>query len=311
MRKKVLAMSMVLVLLGGNICGCNSDAGGANKQSESVSEGALNSEIAETETGIAEVTETQETETEEETSVLGKILVNEQIADVDSLDTELHDWGLGKSKDDEGRPIDAVNAQEKYGVYNALFLGDEENTIYLTFDEGYEYGMTESILDTLKEKDVKAVFFVTEYYAKTQPELVQRIIDEGHVLGNHSATHPSDGLTSLSLEDQENEVMETHNYVLDQFGYNMYLFRYPTGRFNEQSLAVVSNCNYKSVFWSFAYLDYDVNNQPDPAESLEKIEGKLHPQGIYLLHAESETNATILGDLIDYAREQGYSFGTL
>jgi delta-lactam-biosynthetic de-N-acetylase len=193
----------------------------------------------------------------------------------------------------------------------ALFLGEGEDTIYLTFDEGYEYGLTGSILDTLQEKDVKAVFFVTEHYAKSQPELVQRIIDEGHVLGNHSASHPSAGLVSLSKTEQENEVMENHNYVLEQFGYSMYLFRYPAGRFSEQSLAIVNNCNYKSVFWSFAYVDYDVENQPDPAESLAKLEERLHPGAIYLLHAESETNASILGELIDYAREQGYSFGTL
>jgi peptidoglycan/xylan/chitin deacetylase (PgdA/CDA1 family) len=105
--------------------------------------------------------------------------------------------------------------------------------------------------------------------------------------------------------------MENHEYVLEQFGYYMYLFRYPSGRFSEQSLALVNNCNYKSVFWSFAYVDYDVNNQPDQVESLAKMEDKLHPGAIYLLHAESETNAAILGELIDYIAEQGYSFGTL
>jgi peptidoglycan/xylan/chitin deacetylase (PgdA/CDA1 family) len=99
--------------------------------------------------------------------------------------------------------------------------------------------------------------------------------------------------------------------VLEHFGYSMYLFRYPAGRFNERSLAIVSNCNYKSVFWSFAYVDYDVNSQPDPAQSLAKLKERLHPGAIYLLHAESETNASILGDLIDYIREQGYSLGTL
>jgi delta-lactam-biosynthetic de-N-acetylase len=260
---------------------------------------------------VTEVTDTQMPETQEAEPVLGQILVNEPVADVDSLDTSVRDWGLGKSRDDAGRPMDAVNAQEKYGAYNALFLGEREDAIYLTFDEGYEYGFTESILDTLQEKDAKAVFFVTEHYAESEPELVQRIIDEGHVLGNHSSSHPSEGLTSLSKEEQENEVMENHNYVLEHFGYSMYLFRYPAGRFNERSLAIVSNCNYKSVFWSFAYVDYDVNSQPDPAQSLAKLKERLHPGAIYLLHAESETNASILGDLIDYIREQGYSLGTL
>jgi delta-lactam-biosynthetic de-N-acetylase len=243
--------------------------------------------------------------------LLGQILANDMITNIDELDTTVVDWGLGKAKDDNGRPIDALNAQEKYAAYHALFLGEGENTIYLTFDEGYENGYTESILNTLKDKDVKAVFFVTESYAKLQPELVQRMIDEGHVIGNHSASHPSKGLTSLSWEEQQNRVMENHEYVLEQFGYHMYLFRYPAGRFSEQSLAIVNNCNYKSVFWSFAYLDYDVNNQPDPAESLAKMEDRLHPGAIYLLHAESATNAAVLGDLIDYVAAQGYSFGTL
>jgi delta-lactam-biosynthetic de-N-acetylase len=243
--------------------------------------------------------------------IQGQIIVNEPVTDIESLDTTVRDWGLGKNRDDDGRPIDAVKAQEQYGAYNALFLGEGENTIYLTFDEGYENGFTESILDTLKEKGVKAVFFVTGYYAKSQPELVQRMIDEGHVIGNHSASHPADGLTSLSWEQQQDEVMENHEYVLEQFDYYMYLFRYPSGRFSEQSLALVNNCNYKSVFWSFAYVDYDVNNQPDQVESLAKMEDKLHPGAIYLLHAESETNAAILGELIDYIAEQGYSFGTL
>lgn len=105
--------------------------------------------------------------------------------------------------------------------------------------------------------------------------------------------------------------MGNHAYIKENFDYEMHLFRYPTGRFSEQSLALVNNCNYTSVFWSFAYLDYDVNNQPNAAESLKKLKDKLHPGAIYLLHGESETNTKILGDFIDAAREQGYTFGTL
>lgn len=234
-----------------------------------------------------------------------------QIDNIEALDATSQDWGLGANTDEWNRPVDAVAAQEKYGDMSALFIGENNQTIYLTFDEGYEYGFTESILDTLKEKNVKAVFFVTEPYAKAQPELVQRIIDEGHVLGNHSVTHPSKGLPSQSLADQKEEVMGNHEYIKENFNYEMRLFRYPTGRFSEQSLALVNNCNYTSVFWSFAYLDYDVNNQPDTAESLAKLKAKIHPGAIYLLHAESETNAKILGDFIDAAEEAGYSFGTL
>ena len=156
-----------------------------------------------------------------------------------------------------------------------------------------------------------ATFFVTQPYAEADPELVQRMIDEGHVLGNHSVTHPSKGLPSQTLDQQKNEVMGNHEYIKETFGYDMYLFRYPTGRFSEQSLAMVNNCNYKSVFWSFAYLDYDVNNQPDQTASLAKLKERLHPGAIYLLHAESSTNAAILGDFIDAAKAAGYEFGTL
>ncbi len=234
-----------------------------------------------------------------------------QIANIEQLDAAGRDWGLGSHTDERNRPMDALAAQEEYGDMSALFIGENEKTIYLTIDEGYEYGFSESILNTLKEKAVKAVFFVTEPYAKQQPELVKRMIAEGHVVGNHSVTHPSEGLPSQTLAEQKEEIMGNHAYIKENFDYEMHLFRYPTGRFSEQSLALVNNCNYTSVFWGFAYLDYDVNNQPDAAESLKKLKDKLHPGAIYLLHGESETNTKILGDFIDAAREQGYTFGTL
>lgn len=230
---------------------------------------------------------------------------------LEGLDTTNQDWGLGKNVDEQNRPVDAVQAQEKYGAYNAIFIGEDTQTVYLTFDEGYEYGYTESILDTLKEKGVQAVFFVTEPYAKAEPELVQRMIDEGHVVGNHSVTHPSAGLPSQSITQQQEEVMGNHQYIKDNFGYDMYLFRYPAGKFSEQTLALVNNCGYKSVLWSFAYMDYDVANQPDAAESLAKMTDKLHPGAVYLLHAESKTNAAVLGQFIDAALEKGYTFATL
>lgn len=234
-----------------------------------------------------------------------------QTIDMSGLDTTSQDWGQGSNVDEKNRPTGALLAQEQYGAYNALFIGADSQTIYLTFDEGYEYGCTESILDTLKEKGVKAVFFVTEPYAKSEPKLVQRMIEEGHVVGNHSVTHPAAGLPSLSIEEQQNEVLGNHQYIKDNFGYEMHLFRYPAGKFSTQSLAIVNNCNYMSVFWSFAYVDYDVENQPDEAESLKKMVDRLHPGAVYLLHAESETNAAVLGDFIDQAKEKGYEFALI
>lgn len=239
----------------------------------------------------------------------GFVLENQQM-DINGLDTTRLDWGQGGDLDEWNRPAGCMQYQEKYGKYNAHFIVDspEKKVIYLTLDEGYENGFTPQFLDILKEKSVPAVFFVTQSYAKNNPELVQQIIDGGHELGNHSVSHPSDGVSSLGPEEQRNEVMGLHTYIKDTFGYEMHLFRYPAGIFNEQSLAILNNLNYKSIFWSFAYLDYDVENQPDPAESLQKMVKCLHPGALYLIHAESETNAKILGDFIDEARAQGYEF---
>ena len=252
-----------------------------------------------------------EAETETESVQTGEVaLHNTMIENVESLDNTSQGWGMGPSRDEYNRPVDALNYEEKFAPYSVDFIKNtEDKVIYLTFDEGYEYGMTPKILDTLKEKNAKAVFFVTKPYAEADPDLVQRMINEGHIVGNHTVHHPSAGMPSLSIADQTNEIMETDAYVKENFGYSMYLFRYPTGQFSEQSLAIVNNCNYRSVFWSFAYKDWDVNNQPDETESLDLLMQKLHPGAIYLLHAESQTNADILGSFIDQVRAQGYEIG--
>lgn len=240
----------------------------------------------------------------------GMVLPNTQIDNVSALSGETLDWGQGSNVDEYNRPTGSLSYQEKFKDYSADFIiPTTEKKIYLTFDEGYEYGCTPTILSTLKEKDVKAVFFVTKPYAEQDPDLVRQIIDEGHILGNHSVTHPSAGLPSKSLDEQKEEVMGNHNYIKENFDYDMFLFRFPAGKFSEQSLAILNNCGYRSVFWSFAYLDYDVNNQPNEAESLQKMVDRLHPGAIYLLHAESWTNANVLGSFIDQARAAGYEFG--
>jgi delta-lactam-biosynthetic de-N-acetylase len=230
------------------------------------------------------------------------------IYDVDELDSTFFSTGNGPAADEYSRPYSALDKMKEFAKYQAYFVRDDvtEKVVYLTFDEGYEYGCTESILDTLKEKDVKAVFFVTLPYVKSEPQLVERMIAEGHIVGNHSVSHLS--FPSLDTDTQIAEITELHEYMLDNFDYDMWLFRYPKGEYNEKSLAIVNNLGYASVFWSFAYLDYDVNNQPDINEAYEKLVNKLHSGAIYLLHAESCTNASILGDFIDTARRQGYTF---
>ena len=195
-----------------------------------------------------------------------------------------------------------------YGKYNAKFLEDtSKNLIYLTMDEGYEAGYTPQILQTLREKNVKATFFVTKEFYDSNPEYIQQMIDDGHTVGNHTCNHKN--MPTLSLEEQTNEIMVLHNLIKEQFGYEMKLFRFPEGSTSEQSLGLVESLGYQSVFWSFHYLDYNTDAQKDPAETLQLCMNSIHPGAIYLLHAKSATNTQILGEWIDAVRAAGYEFG--
>ncbi len=235
-----------------------------------------------------------------------KAAMSTDFKEIGALDTKKLGWGSGGPTDDTGRPEGATNYQQKYGDLSAYFIAPSNQKVYLTFDEGYENGFTPQILDTLKDKNVKAVFFITLDFAKSQPELVQRMIDEGHILGNHSCKHLS--FPDMSLEDAAADILKLHNYVKDNFYYEMHLFRPPMGEFNQQVLALVQSLGYKSVFWSFAYKDYDVDNQPLTIEALDTITNKAHPGAIYLLHAVSKTNAEVLGDAIDNIQNLGFTF---
>lgn len=235
-------------------------------------------------------------------------------AELEAMESESKTYGPGTTSDGK-RPAYAVDLQKKYEQYGANFIAPESNAIYLTFDCGYEYSyqdgsgktirVTEWILDTLKEKNVKAVFFVTMSYCKSQPDLVQRMIAEGHSVGNHSNNHPS-SMADLTIDEMIYEVLSLHDYVKEHFDYEMHLFRPPTGAFSTQSLAVVQSLGYKTVHWSFAHNDWSPDNQPDVTKAYNTITGRHHGGAIYLLHAVSTTNATVLGDVIDFFREQGY-----
>jgi len=227
--------------------------------------------------------------------------------EIGALSNDQVNWGPGSTSDFK-RPSGPVGLQAKYKNYYADFIAPDEKTIYLTFDNGYEYkNITANILDTLKEKNVKAVFFITGDYAKTQKELVRRMIDEGHIVGNHSWKHKN--TTTLTLEEAQNDILENHNYVKENYNYDMTLLRFPEGAFSERSLALAQSMGYRSVFWSFAYKDWLTDAQPDKKTAFDKITRSIHPGEIMLLHAVSQTNADILGDVIDYVRSQGYEFG--
>ncbi len=229
------------------------------------------------------------------------------LSEESSLDTTKIGYGQGNIKDDKNRPVGATDFNARYSDYNATAIeSDSEKRIYLTFDQGYENGYTEKILDTLKEKDVKATFFVVGDYVRRNEALVQRMIDEGHTIGNHSMSHYS--MPELSASECQEEINSLHRYVLQNFNYEMMLFRPPMGEFSERTLATTQACGYKTVLWSFAYCDWDVNNQPDKAWAKEKLISSAHNGAIYLLHSVSSVNAEILGEVIDELRAQGYVF---
>lgn len=228
---------------------------------------------------------------------------------ITALDGTKKGYGQGVNVDENNRPVGAIWLQDDYGKYGALYIGDESKNIYLTFDEGYENGYTEKILDVLKEKDCKGVFFVTMDYAKKNPDLINRMISEGHVVGNHSVRHLS--MPTLSLEEASAEITDLHAYIKENFNYDMYLFRPPMGEFSEQTLALTQSLGYRTTLWSYAYKDYDTQNQPDISEARAKVTAAKHDGAIYLLHAVSATNTAILGDVIDDFRNAGYTVGPI
>ena len=321
MKKRIALLMCLLLMLPMAACGGGaSGEAGADSETATDASGGESAETSDGETAdassgdgesgdgaISEVTE--EVDETEELMKHGMTLDYDYIEPT-SLDNTPIGWGMGPDRDELNRPITALQYEEEYADYNVDFIvPSEEKRVYLTFDEGYENGFTEGMLDTLKAHNALGIFFVTKPYVESNPKLVRRMIKEGHVVGNHTVHHPSDGMPEYSIDYQTNEVTELHEYVKKKFDYDMYLFRYPTGKFSKQSLAVISNCGYRSVFWSFAYADWDRDNQPDPTEALQNVESKLHPGAIYLLHAVSQTNATILDDFLTYIEDQGYEVG--
>lgn len=213
-------------------------------------------------------------------------------------------YGQGTAVDGENRPLDALAFDAQYHNLDAYATTPEENRIILTFDQGYENGYTAQILDTLREKNATAIFFLTGDYAVKETDLVQRMIDEGHMLGNHGMTHAS--LPKLTAQEAKAEIMELHDYVLTNYDYEMQYFRCPCGEYSEAALAEVQACGYRTVFWSDAYVDWNTDAQPDPAASLQRLTDHAHSGEILLLHSVSATNAQILGDVIDALREKGF-----
>ena len=223
--------------------------------------------------------------------------------------TKKIEWGIKRNDNHEQPDLGSEN-RKVLEENNGIALGNSESkAIYLTFDEGYEAGYTTKILEILKENDVKATFFLTAHYINTQEELVKQMIEEGHIIGNHTVNHKS--MPSLTEEEIKKEVMDLHQSVYEKFGYEMKYIRLPKGEFSEKTLQVTNSLGYKTVMWSFAYEDWNEEKQPDEGKSKEKILNNLHNGEIMLLHGNSKTNTNILDSVIKEAKNMGHVFKSL
>ncbi|GAA3404333.1 delta-lactam-biosynthetic de-N-acetylase [Paenibacillus hodogayensis] len=226
-------------------------------------------------------------------------------------DDRPYHFGFKKSRNGSPATIDEEGFKPVIDQYGAIFRKDDSRKVlYLTFDNGYENGYTARILDVLKEKRVPAVFFVTGHYIESQPELLKRMADEGHLIGNHSWSHPD--MTQISDERITKELSQVKERVEVVTGQKEMLYlRPPRGIFSERTLAVSRNLGYTNVFWSVAYVDWDVKKQNGWKHAYDKVTSQLHPGAVLLLHAISSDNAGAMGAIIDYARQQGYEFKRL
>lgn len=220
------------------------------------------------------------------------------------------DWGL--SFQQEGAPPVANATRDYLKNYRALYVGDpEKKEIYITFDAGFENGNTAQILDALKKHNVKATFFLVGNYLETQPELVKRMVQEGHTVGNHTYSHPDmskiSDTESFCAELQKNEALfeAITGHAMPK------LYRPPQGKFCESNLQMACDLGYSTVFWSLAYVDWYVDDQPTKEQAFEKLLPRIHPGAVVLLHSTSSTNAQILDELLTEWENMGYTFGDL
>lgn len=232
-----------------------------------------------------------------------------ETSSVSALSNKKIGWGIKRNNDHKQPDLGKEN-NELINKYEGYCLGNSEKKyIYLTFDEGYEAGYTEKILYTLKENDVKAAFFITAHYLNTNEDLVKRMIDEGNTVGNHTVKHKS--MPDLSDEEIKTEVMDLHMALYEKFGYEMKYLRPPKGEYSERTLDVCNSLGYKTVMWSFAYKDWEENNQSGEENAKKMIIDNFHNGEIMLLHGNSKDNANVLDYIIKEAKNQGYEFKTL
>lgn len=228
--------------------------------------------------------------------------------DYTSIDNTLYAWWFKRNDNHE-----QSGCQEDFDIaeYDGYYtVPVSEKKIYLTFDCGYENGFTADMLDILKKEEVPAAFFVTQTFIRDNIDLVKRMKAEGHLVCNHTVTHPS--MPSKTIEEQKQELLVCESYMKEATGYEMDLFfRPPRGEYSKRTLQMAKDLGYTTVFWSMAYLDYDVNNQPSSEHVIEHFSKYYHPGAIPLMHNVSKANHDALQTVIRNLKKEGYAFGSL
>lgn len=239
------------------------------------------------------------------------VITIDDIADENFSDIDNTGFGWGFKKNKNAEPDIFEETKELFRKYNTFYMDENRGKVlYLTFDEGYENGYTAQILDVLNACDVPAAFFVTGPYIETERELVERMISEGHIVGNHTVHHPN--LPKLSsAEKMAEELCSLNEKFLTQYGVPMKYMRPPEGEYSERLLKVANTLGYKTILWSFAYKDWDPKQQRGSAYAFNQVTPYLHDGAILLLHAVSKDNADALEDIINYAKNLGYEFKSL
>lgn len=220
------------------------------------------------------------------------------------------DWGLSFGESGT-QPVGNASAED-LAWYDAYYVGDDsEKVLYLTFDCGYENGNTEPILDALKKHDAKGTFFVVGHFLETAPEMVTRMVEEGHAVGNHTYHH-LDMPTISDLETFQKEMDDVANLFQEITGEELSpYYRPPQGKCNVSNLKMAQELGYSTIFWSLAHVDWNQDSQPSHEEALDKLTSRVHPGAIVLLHNTSRTNGEILDELLTKWEEMGYTFRPL
>ena len=229
-----------------------------------------------------------------------------------SFSNEPIHWGFKKSQNHEP-PYPGKKLDQLLKKYDGFYLGntdEKKKHIYLTFDNGYEHGHTADILNVLKEKEVPATFFVTGHYLEKNEALIKRMVNEGHIVGNHSWHHPD--FTKVSDTRLKKELKLVKDKFEEITGVNgMSYLRPPRGIFSERTLALSKEEGYINVMWSLAFVDWKTDDQKGWKYAYDNIMKQIHPGAVILLHAVSKDNAEALGKAIDDLRKKGYTFKSL